>query len=194
MAAYTNSQQAVEAVLLRIEPRPPEDVLVRLRARLSSRIGTALERLAKRVAAGGDFRGMQKPFPVTIAAGVADLGQAGLERLLFDVLRAVVFAPDGSLCVYAESRHTLLYGGLPNDTIYFTAEGSKLIFLNTDNSIITLAGVGSCVGNFIPADVTEVDDTYKGALIDTMLEDVLSSPDVVKKTMDARELANQGGS
>lgn len=53
-------------------------------------IAQALEKFAKRVAAGDDWRNLQKSFPLTVTNGVVDLDAAGANTMIFNPARAVV--------------------------------------------------------------------------------------------------------
>lgn len=121
--------------------------------RILGLVTPGMEMTARMVRASPGYEGMQKEFPITIAAGESDL--QAIDGLLFDPLKSIVCATeDGIPAVYLPTPEDLVWGGMSlgaAEPYYFSQRGTKLLFRNkADGEINTLNSDGIVVTNYIP--------------------------------------------
>lgn len=138
------------------------------RFRILGLASQGLELLAKRIAAGPGYQGLQKDFSATPSAGRFDL--TTLADLLFDMSKATVrISSSNVLLIPVDAAHTLEKGDLVLDDIYYTRLGNELVFKSTDGAINTFATALKIKANFIPTLAT-LPAEYKTALTTTINE------------------------
>jgi hypothetical protein len=189
--ALTN-QQAYELAIrqMQIEPlRLPSFFVFPL-------IQGALEKFAKRVMDGPDWANLQKTFTYTFtAAGVINLADASLARMLFDQGKSVIQEPNATTRMLpADSFEQLQYGDLDKTVYWFAQRGPLLHVRDRNGALATLPGVGAQVGivsNFVPLIGEVPDDTMRGGFIQTLVEQIQSG-DVMKAALDSNTETQQG--
>lgn len=155
---------AVYEALKAREPRVPPSTL----PRIAAQVPAALELMAKRIAAGPGYEGLQKDFDATPTAGVYDTSAAS--TMLFDIDRSQVrVASSGSTLQAVDNLRTLDRGGLPSDVVYYALDGGRIVFRSTTPAINDYVTPVKIRASFVPtlAEVT----TYglDGTLLETLL-------------------------
>lgn len=185
------SQNAVERALRQLMKRLGLDdsMMVTARTTLGVIANDALELMAKRVAEGDAYEGLQKDFAVTPTTGFIDL--TALTGILFDINRCRIRVTASNATVRAcDSYETLEHGDLPLDQVWYAQDGRGLRFRGTDGSISTFVSPVLIRANYIPSftDVTlPIPDQFKAALVTTMVELAIG------QMTESRELAQTGG-
>lgn len=136
--------------------------------RLAAQVPAAIELMAKRIAQGPGYEGLQKDFDATPTAGVYDTSAAA--AMLFDINRSQIrVASSGATLQAADNLRTMERGGLPSDVVYYTLDGGRIVFRSTTPAINDYATAVKVRANFVPtfAEVT----TYglDGTLLETLV-------------------------
>jgi hypothetical protein len=170
-----STQQAVERALRQIRKQTGKvsrEEATLWRSTLSVIAGDALDLMAKRVAAGPAYEGLQTDYSVNTVAGFIDL--RALTGILFDIDRARVRVTSTNATVRAvDSYETLENGGLQPDQIYYAQDGTGLRFRDLTGSITAYAVAVKIMANYIPSftdAALPIPTQYEPALVSTMVE------------------------
>ena len=188
------AQQAVQRALRQVKKSgnrlsPEEATLVR--STLSVIANDALELMAKRVAAGEAYEGLQIDYLATPVLGFLDLTL--LTGILFDIDRARIRVASTHATLRAvDSYETLENGNLPLDQIYYAQDGVGLRLRDLTGSIVLYAVAVKIMANYVPSFTNAsfpIPTQYEGALVSTMVELALGQA----QPREAKELTEIAG-
>lgn len=150
-----------------LNPQAPPSLV----PRLVTMIPAALELLADKVRQGPGYRGLQKDFDLTPAAGAVDIPTL----MLFDINKSTVrVASSNDYLTPIDDVLTLENGTLPSDQVYYAADGSTLRFRSTTGLLTDYATAVKVKANFIPTLAT-LPTQYEGNLVEVLVSLAASS-------------------
>lgn len=182
MALSSLTTQNIPVVIRALLASRGADVTNLRNNRIIALINNALETLAYRVAKGADYKGLQAEFSATPTAGVLTLTSG----MIFDLARSTIRDSSATTLTAVDSLFTLTHGVLPLGQIYYTLEGSKLRFRNTDGVLNTFASPLTITANFIPV-LGTLPVEYNELFFSTLAELLTTAP-----APRAQELAEVG--
>lgn len=150
------------------------------RFRILGLVPTALELLAKRIAAQQGYAGLQTDFSVAPVAGRLDL--SAIAGLIFSTKYVTVrVSATNAGIVMIDDVRTLENGGLPKDQVFCAREGNELVFRDTNGSLTAYSQAVKVKANQIPT-LAGLNTKYNGALILVMKELITGVPAPMEAT------------